>query len=297
VNYIIASSGNDNWLTQIGWRYMFLSGAIPAAIFLILLFFVPETPRHLVSVNKEHKALAVLRRITKLEHAEIILSEIRETMHQKNVRWLSYGGRVIIIGIMLSVFQQFIGINVVLYYAGNIFRNMGFDANSSLLQTIVVGAVNLVFTTIAIIYVDRLGRKPLLIIGALGMALSMIALGIMFYCGSLGVGALIFMLIYVAAFAVSWGPVVWVMLAEIFPNSIRGAMSIAVSAQWIANWLVSFTFPMLNDNITLTHQFHHALAYFIYGIMGILAAIFVYKFVPETKHKSLEEIEQLWHKE
>jgi SP family xylose:H+ symportor-like MFS transporter len=184
-----------------------------------------------------------------------------------------------------------VGINVVLYYAGNIFRNMGASTDSSLLQTIVVGVVNLAFTVVAILTVDRFGRKPLMIIGSIGMAVSMIALGFTFYSGHVGMLSLAFMLTYTAAFAMSWGPVCWVLLAEIFPNSIRGALSIAVAAQWIANWVVSLTFPMLNDNVWLTEKFHNGFAYWIYGIIGILSALFIIKMVPETKGKTLEEME------
>jgi len=184
----------------------------------------------------------------------------------------------------------------VLYYAGNIFRNMGASTDSSLLQTIIVGSVNLLFTVVAIVTVDRFGRKPLMIIGSIGMAISMIALGLTFYFNHVGIAALIFMLTYTAAFAMSWGPVCWVLLAEIFPNSIRGALSIAVAAQWIANWIVSLTFPMLNDNVWLTEKFNHGFAYWIYGIMSIISAIFMWKFVPETKGKTLESMEQLWKK-
>jgi SP family xylose:H+ symportor-like MFS transporter len=201
---------------------------------------------------------------------------------------------VIFIGIMLSVFQQFVGINVVLYYAGNIFRNMGASTDSSLLQTIVVGAINLLFTVVAIVTVDRFGRKPLMITGALIMGLSMACLGLAFYSGNLGLAALLFMLTYTAGFALSWGPVTWVLLSEIFPNSIRGAMSIAVAAQWIANLLVSWTFPVMNDNSWLTAEFNHGFSYWIYAVMGFLAALFVWKLVPETKGKSLEEMERLW---
>jgi SP family xylose:H+ symportor-like MFS transporter len=135
-----------------------------------------------------------------------------------------------------------------------------------------------------------------MIIGALGMAVSMISLGLAFYTHNEGLVALIFMLMYVAFFAMSWGPVTWVLLSEIFPNSIRGAMSIAVAAQWIANWLVSFTFPILNDNQALTRIFNHGFSYWIYGLMGIVAAIFVWKLVPETKGKTLEQIEKFWKK-
>jgi SP family xylose:H+ symportor-like MFS transporter len=296
VNYFIAKQGNDLWLVNEGWRWMFLSGAIPAGLFLILLLFVPETPRYLVMKGKEDKALKVLNKISGTNSAPAILEEIKGTLHETSAPWLSFGFLVIFIGILLSVFQQFVGINVVLYYAGNIFRNMGASTNSSLLQTILVGSVNLIFTVVAIVTVDKFGRKPLMIIGALGMAVSMISLGLAFYTHNEGVMALIFMLSYTAFFAMSWGPVTWVLLSEIFPNSIRGAMSIAVAAQWIANWLVSLTFPIMNDNHWLTSLFNHGFSYWIYGVMGILAALFVWKLVPETKGKTLEGIEKIWKK-
>jgi SP family xylose:H+ symportor-like MFS transporter len=296
VNYFIAKQGDEQWLVDIGWRWMFFSGAIPAAIFMVLLFFVPETPRYLAMKGQDDKALKVLERIAGKDNASQILTDIKGTLHEVHVPWLSYGFLVIFVGIMLSVFQQFVGINVVLYYAGNIFRNMGSSTDSSLLQTIIVGLVNLTFTVVAIMTVDKFGRKPLMIIGSIGMAVSMIALGFTFYMGNTGILALIFMLLYTAAFAMSWGPVCWVLLAEMFPNSIRGAMSIAVAAQWIANWVVSLTFPIMNDNTWLTEQFNHGFTYWIYGIMGILSAIFMWKMVPETKGKTLEEMEALWKK-
>ena len=296
VNLIIARQGDEQWLVTDGWRLMFLSGAIPAGIFVLLLFFVPETPRYLAMKGKNDKALSVLQKIAGKENAESILTDIKGTLHELNAPWLSYGAGVIIVGVLLSVFQQAVGINVVLYYAGNIFRNMGASTDSSLMQTIIVGVVNLAFTVVAIMTVDKFGRKPLMIIGSIGMAVSMIALGFTFYSGHVGILALIFMLTYTAAFAMSWGPVCWVLLAEIFPNSIRGALSIAVAAQWIANWIVSLTFPMLNDNVWLTQTFNHGFSYWIYGIMSILSAIFMWKFVPETKGRTLESIEELWKK-
>jgi SP family xylose:H+ symportor-like MFS transporter len=173
---------------------------------------------------------------------------------------------------------------------------MGASTDSSLLQTIIVGAVNLIFTIVAILTVDKFGRKPLMIIGSIGMAISMLALGATFYTQQVGILALVFMLTYTASFALSWGPVCWVLLSEMFPNSIRGAMSIAVAAQWIANWVVSLTFPMLNDNVWLTSIFHHGFSYWIYGLMAVLSALFIWKFVPETKGKTLEEMEHLWKK-
>lgn len=207
----------------------------------------------------------------------------------------SFGMLIIMVGILLSGFQQFVGINVVLYYAPEIFKTMGAATDAALLQQIVVEAVNLSFTVLAIFTVDRFGRRPLMIIGALIMAVSMIILGTTFYAHAVGVGLLVCMLVYTAGFAMSWGPVCWVLLSEIFPNSIRSTvMSIAVAGQWIANFLVSWTFPMLDKNQYLTDTFNHGMAYWIYGLMGILAALFIWKFVPETKGKTLEQMEQYW---
>ncbi len=295
VNYFIARQGDETWLNTIGWRWMFASETIPAGIFLLLLWFVPETPRFMVMRNQDSKALNVLNKINGPKLSKNIFEEIKESLKIKDAPWLSYGWLLIIIGILLSVFQQFVGINVVLYYAPEIFKSMGSGTEASLLQTIIVGAVNLAFTILAIFTVDKFGRKPLQIIGAVGMAFSMIALGCSCCLGLVGFGALMFMLLYTASFAMSWGPVTWVLLSEIFPNRIRGAMSIAVAAQWMANLVVSWTFPMMNDNSLLNNQFNHGFAYWIYGTMGILAALFVWRFVPETKGKTLEEMEDLWN--
>ena len=296
VNYFIASQGDELWLINTGWRWMFASEVIPAGLFLIMLAFVPETPRYLVLKGNETKASSVLTKVLGEVKAAEVLKNIKETLVEKSVPWLSFGGFIIVIGVLLSVFQQFVGINAVLYYAPEIFRNMGSGTDTALLQTIIVGLINMAFTIIAILTVDKFGRKPLMIIGGVGMAVSMFLLGSSFYLEKVGMGALIFMLLYTASFAMSWGPVTWVLLSEIFPNSIRGAMSIAVAAQWMANLIVSWTFPMMNDNSSLTSIFHHGFSYWIYGLMSILAALFVWKMVPETKGKTLEEMEKLWKK-
>ena len=207
----------------------------------------------------------------------------------------SFGILIIMVGIMLSAFQQFVGINVVLYYAPEIFKTMGANTDTALLQQIIVGAINLSFTVLAIFTVDKFGRKPLMIIGALIMSVSMLILGTTFYTNSVGMGSLICMLVYTAGFAMSWGPVCWVLLSEIFPNSIRSTvMSIAVAGQWVANFMVSWTFPMLDKNQYLTDNFNHGVSYWIYGVMGLFAAFLVWKMVPETKGKTLEEMEKYW---
>ena len=297
VNFGISKSGSgDVWLNSIGWRYMFLSGTIPAVLFLLLLLLVPETPRYLMLKGNEKAARAGLAKLVTPEEGEKEISEIRASLAQHHSgKLFSFGVGLVLIGITLSMFQQFVGINVVLYYATDIFKGMGLSTNASLFQTIVVGAVNLIFTVVAILAVDRFGRRPLQIIGALIMAVSMTCLGMDFWLGGGGMIALIGMLAYTAGFAVSWGPVTWVLLSEIFPNQIRGkAMAVAVAAQWIANYLVSWTFPILDKNPYLVEHFKHGFAYWIYAAMSILAAFFVWKVVPETKGHSLEEMESLW---
>lgn len=297
VNYYIAKQGDDSWLNTVGWRWMFASEVIPASLFLIMLFFVPDTPRSLVLKSQPEKALDVLTKVNGIEEAKKILVDIQNTVVSHSGKLFSFGITVIVIGVLLSVFQQFVGINVVLYYAPEIFKTMGSGTDTALLQTIIVGAVNLLFTVLAIMTVDKFGRKPLMIIGALGMAISMFALGTTFFMESVGIGALVFMLIYVASFAMSWGPVCWVLLSEIFPNKIRGrALAVAVAAQWISNYLVSWTFPMMDKNTYLLEKFNHGFAYWIYGLMGVLAMWLVWRFVPETKGKTLEEMEKIWEK-
>ncbi len=301
VNYAIASSGDQDWLNIVGWRYMFLSLAIPALLFFGLLFTVPESPRWLTAQNKISKAQNILSRILGSQRTEealnSIISSLSSNSTKKSSSLLKYGIGVIVIGILLSAFQQLMGINVVLYYAPEVFKNLGASTDSALLQTIIVGVINLSFTTIAIFTVDKLGRKPLQIIGAIGMAIGMITLGTTFFLQLPAIIALTSMLFYIASFAISWGPVCWVLLSEIFPNSIRSkALSIAVAAQWITNYLVSWTFPIMDKNTYLVSHFNNGFAYWLYGVISVVAAIFIWKWLPETKGKSLEELEQFWNK-
>jgi MFS transporter, SP family, xylose:H+ symportor len=298
VNYFIKKFGGDgdpNWVHDQGWRWMLACCAIPAGLFVLLLFFVPETPRGLMLKGKSQKAHEVLRKLANEEEARIVVAEIDASLKETKGHLLSYGGLVIIVGILLSAFQQLVGINAVLYYGPQMFANMGFTGDASFAQTVIMGIVMVVFTLIATVTVDKWGRKPLLILGALIMAVSMIALGFMFYVGSMGLGALIVVCIYIAGFSLSWGPVVWVMLAEIFPNSIRDkAMAIAVAAQWFMNWVVSVTFNIMDGSSALNAAFNHGFAYWLYGGFSVLAALFVWKFVPESKGVTLESMKKLW---
>jgi SP family xylose:H+ symportor-like MFS transporter len=245
--------------------------------------------------GRNDEALDQLRRVTDEADANSILADIQRTLVTRSGKLLSFGAMVIIVGVLMSVFQQFVGINAVLYYAPLMFQNMGASTDAALLQTVVIGAANVLFTVVAIVTVDHWGRKPLLIAGALVMAAAMIALGCLFDVRAVGLGALIAVVAYIAGFAFSWGPVTWVLLAEIFPNSIKGkAMGLAVAAQWLANLLVSASFKVLDGNSTLNALFNHGFAYWIYGAMSLLAAVFVLRYVPETKGRSLEAIQELW---
>jgi SP family xylose:H+ symportor-like MFS transporter len=227
----------------------------------------------------------------------VVLGEIDASLKETAGKLFSYGGMVIVVGILLSAFQQLVGINAVLYYGPQMFDNMGFKGDASFASTVIMGIVMVVFTLIATVTVDKWGRKPLLILGALIMAVAMIALGFLFNAGSVALVALITVCIYIAGFSLSWGPVVWVMLAEIFPNSIRDkAMAIAVAAQWFMNWVVTVTFNIMDGNTALNAAFNHGFAYWLYGGFSVLAALFVWKFVPESKGVSLEDMQKLWKK-
>jgi MFS transporter, SP family, xylose:H+ symportor len=298
VNWGIARGGDGVWLDAVGWRWMFASEVIPASLFMVLLFKIPESPRYLMISHKHQEARAVLERVNPSHLVSKVYDEILESVSKpERMPITAYGVKILVLGMLVSMFQQFVGINVVLYYAPEIFKNMGSSTDSALLQTVLVGSVNLIFTVLAINTVDKWGRKPLQIIGALVMGISMISLAILFRVNALGLFALVAMLVYIAGFAMSWGPVTWVLLSEMFPNSIRSkAMALAVATQWIANYLVSFTFPILDKSPFLIENFQHGFAYWIYGLMSMLAAYFIWRWVPETKGKSLEALESLWQK-
>lgn len=289
---VVADS--DPWTIATGWRYMFGSEMVPAGLFTILICFVPETPRYLVMVGRDDVALRVLSRINGNTKAATILHDIKNTVQARTERLFSYGFMCVFIGIMLSVFQQAIGINAVLYYAPRIFGDMGME--NPMVQTVVMGVVNILFTLIAVFTVERFGRKPLLITGSVGMAIGAFGVALTFGNASLSVVTMLSIMVYSASFMFSWGPICWVYIAEIFPNTIRGAaVSVAVAFQWIFNFIVSSTFvPMFNMHLTQGDHFGHWFTYGLYGIICVVAALFVWRIVPETKGKTLEEISMYW---
>ena len=286
-----------SWTISTGWRYMFGSEAVPAGLFTILICFVPETPRYLVMIGKDERAYGILARINGASVARDIISDIKNTITVKTEKMFSYGFLCIFVGIMLSVFQQAVGINAVLYYAPRIFQDMGMQ--NPMVQTVIMGIVNISFTLVAVFTVEKLGRKPLLIWGSIGMAIGAFGVAITFGNPSLNLVCMLSIMVYSASFMFSWGPICWVLIAEIFPNTIRGkAVAIAVAFQWIFNWIVSSSFvPMFNMHLTEGDDFGHWFTYGLYGVICVIAAIFVARLVPETKGKTLEDMTKLWRKE
>ena len=282
-----AIAADGNWSITTGWRLMFGSECVPAGLFTLLILLVPETPRYLTMIGKDDKALSILTKINGESQARTILTDIKATVAEKEEKLLTYGFLVIFIGIMLSVFQQAVGINAVLYFSPRIFESLGMG--NPMVQTVIMGIVNISFTLVAIFTVEKIGRKPLLIIGSLGMAVGAIGVALADVVSGLpGIIGVISVMVYSACFMFSWGPICWVLISEIFPNTIRGAaVAIAVAFQWISNFAVSSSFVSM-------YTWSPAFTYGMYAFFCIVAAVFVWKLVPETKGKTLEEMTELW---
>jgi sugar porter (SP) family MFS transporter len=297
VNACVASAGDsiggEAWNVALGWRWMFGSATLPSVLFFGLLFLVPESPRWLMKRGRRDEALRILTLVDGPEHARREAAEIEDAIKHEDPSFallFKPGMRLALtIGIVLAVLQQVTGINVVLYYAPEIFKSAGLGATEAIVQTVIVGIVNLTFTIVAVLVVDRIGRKPLLLTASACMGVSLVLLGGAFVLGKLqGPWVLLFVLAYVASFAVAMGPVVWVVMAEIFPTRIRGtAMSIATVCLWIACFLVSQLFPWMLEHFA-------GKSFFVYAAMCAVAFVFVAMVVPETKGKTLEEIEKRW---
>jgi SP family xylose:H+ symportor-like MFS transporter len=300
VNYLIALQGDHNWNLNTGWRWMFGSEIVPSILFFIFIFFIPESPRWLIKQGETTKAIAVLQKINTENEVAQMQVEIKNSLHQEDKnQWKQFVNplfrKALLVGIGLSVLQQLTGINAILYYAPEIFKSLGSSADVSLLETSILGVVNLIFTLLAIRWVDKMGRKPLLYIGSVGMTIALMAVGLFIYFDALGNWVLPFLLLFMASFSISWGPIVWVLLAEIFPNKIRSlALAISVFIQWIANFVVTQVFPILVENQWLKTHFNGAFPFYLFSIICLFSLIFVWKKVPETKNKTLEEMDTLW---
>jgi len=281
-----------SWNGQMAWRWMFWAGTIPAGAFFLLMFFVPESPRWLARAGNETKVKNILARIGGTEYANNEYNSIHETLAQDsgkvNMKSLMQPGikKILLIGIVLAAFQQWCGINVIFNYAEEIFKAAGYGVSDILFNIVITGSVNLIFTFVAIFTVDRLGRRALMLIGAGGLAGIYAFMGAAYYFHITGWPLLFLVIIAIACYAMSLAPVTWVVLSEIFPNKIRGvAMSIATVALWLASFLLTFTFPLLNAAFGASGTF------WMYGIICLGGLFFIYNKLPETKGKTLEEIE------
>ncbi len=294
VNLKIAGSGTDAWNVDLGWRYMLGSEVIPAALFFVMLFFVPESPRWLLSKGRDNEALDVLSKVNNEEEAKVIKAEIKESfkIEKGTISELFKPGlRVaMIVGMTLALFSQITGINAIIYYAPEIFKSVGFGTESAMLQTVIIGVVNTIFTFVAIKYIDKVGRRTLLLWGVSGMIICLGGVGTLFYLElNSGFWLLTFILGFIASFASSLGPIPWVIMSEIFPTKIRGiAMSFATFMIWIGVVLITQLTPMMLEG------FGGAFTFFVFMFNAILLLIFTYKMIPETKGKTLEEIERSW---
>jgi len=303
VTYAIGNSGDENYNLTYGWRVMFWSELILCFVFLGLLMLVPKSPRWLMMKNREEEARKVLQRIHGDEMAEVEMTEIADSIDNSQSPSFSILLKkaflpIVLIGTALSALQQLTGINAVLYYGADIFEKaLGFGQEDVLKQQILLAGVNLVCTFIAMYTVDKLGRKPLIFAGAFGMIGGFLLLGLTLMFDQVGVLSLIGILVFIGSFALSMGPIVWVLLAEMFPNKIRSlAMSVAVAAQWAMNYVVSQSFPVLVDSDANTGDFWNgSLPYFIFIVFIILILFLTKKYIPETKGKSLEELENVWN--
>lgn len=306
VNYFIAQAGDQAWLVTTGWRWMFGAGVLPAVLFGLLLVRIPESPRWLIERKREDAARAILGRVGGAQFAAVEFGSIQAALTQEQGTWAELFSprlrRPLLIGIALALLQQVTGINVFLYFGATIFRSLsastGVDAG--LLQQVIINGAGVLFTVIAIASVDHWGRRPLMLLGTAGMGASLVAMGLMAQRLTDPAAASGWMLLcivaYIAAFGLSVGPVTWVILAEIFPTAVRGrALGLATFFLWTADYVVTQTFPMMDAKGSwFVREFNHAFPFYTYAAFCVVLLVVVGRFVPETKGRSLEEIERGW---
>ncbi len=302
VNWLIADKVSEgataalirmSWNGQRGWRWMFTAVAFPAVVFFLGTLFIPESPRWLAKSGFIDQARRILARIGGQPYGNEALREIQNALgpeQQANMLWHELVSpsvlKILVIGVVLAALQQWSGINIIFNYAEEIYRSAGYGVSGTLFNIVITGTINLVFTIGALVLVDRFGRRALMLFGCAGIALSHAVLGVTYRVGTKGLPVLLITLCTIACYALSLAPVTWVLISEIFPNRIRGlGVSISVSALWLASFLLTFTFPILN------HWLGMAGTFWIYGAICMAGFLFVLARVPETKGKTLEEIE------
>jgi sugar porter (SP) family MFS transporter len=308
VNYLIARFGDQAWNETVGWRWMFASGILPSIAFALLLLRIPESPRWLVEIGRAEQAKTILTNVAGEDFARTELASINEALSGEKGTWAELFSRALrvplVVGILLAILQQVTGINVFLYFGTTIFKNMsastGVDAG--MLQQIVIGGASALSTFVAIATVDKWGRKPLMFLGATGMGISLLAMGLMAQNiaepSSVSGWMLLFIIIYVVCFGLSVGPVTWVILSEIYPTAVRGrALGLATFFLWMADYAVTQTFPMMDAKGSwFVQRFNHAFPFYIYAVFCLALILVLWRLVPETKGRSLEEIERSWTK-
>jgi len=283
-----------SWNGQTGWRWMFWAGFFPAILFFLLMFLIPESPRYLAKKIKYKVAEETLTKIGGLDYAQNAISKIKESFSHENektdlkILLDKKAISILTIGIVLAAFQQWCGINIIFNYAQEIFVSAGYSINDLFMNIVITGSINLIFTLVAMGTVDKLGRKKIMLFGTAALAVIYALLGYFYFSNITGFPLLLLVLLAIATYAMSIAPITWVILSEIFPNRIRGvAMSIATFSLWIASALLVQTFPLLNESLGTSGTF------WLYGVICALGFVFVFKKLPETKNKSLEEIEEL----
>ena len=300
VNWGIALQGDDNWVLATGWRYMMVSLAVPALAFFWLSFGVPESPSWLVRHGRIDEARRSLARSADPAEVRVMLAELAagHRAEQKPLPFFAFGGRVVLVGVAFSVLQQFMGLNAVSYYGPLILQRMGYHMDAAFLGVLIARSLNLLATMCVVLIVDRVGRKPLLIVGGLIMGFAMMTIGLLFQTGNTGGFGLAAICCYHAGLGMSFGPIVWILMSEMFPVPIRAqAISVTIAAQWSANLLVSATFPVLLGDSTLNALAHGGFAFWIYGGFGLLAVFLVLRFMPETKGVDNELLGAFWRRQ
>ena len=301
VNFKIASIASEAWLVEMGWRWMFASGVLPCILFCILVFIIPESPRWSVMVGRDDQALAMLTKVSNAEHAKKVLQEIKDSIkqdQQASQKKLSYADKrvrfILFVGCMIAMLQQVTGVNVMMYYAPVVLKTVTVNAQEALFQTIWIGVMQLVGSVIGAMLMDRMGRIPLMRWGTLGVIAGLLITSYALYTEATGYFALFGMLFFMVFYALSWGVGAWVLVSEIFPNRMRSqGMSIAVGCMWLANFVVSQTFPMINDNPYLFSSFHGAFPMWVFAVCCLFSYWFIGRYIPETRGVSLEKMEDV----